>query len=126
MTIDHIKKEFPNLVVKDLQGGCNVYLPGELVLTFWFKKRKWKSNTSKQWAHFADTQDALKVISGLGDVQMRKPLVATDLVPVTETNNVQSCIDHIKAKIDKIELAKGNYAVITMLKTVADELQQFL
>jgi hypothetical protein len=123
MTAEHIIKEFPNLVVKDLQGGANVYLPNEVTLTFWFKKRKWKSNKKKDWRQFADTQDALKVISGLGEIEIKKPLKTPEIALV---NTTQLCIDHIKRKIEMIERIKPNNGVIMILKQLTLEMEQYL
>lgn len=123
MVIEHLKKEFPNLVIKDLQGGCNVYLPGDLVLTFWFKKRKWKSNKRKEWRRFADTQDAIGVINGLGEIQMRKAVVVAENAP---NNTTQLCIDHINKKIELLNKNKPNAVALTILKALTFELEQYL
>lgn len=123
MTVEHIKKEFPNLVVKDLQGGANVYLPNETCLTFWFKKRKWKSNKKKDWRRFADTQDGLNVISELGEIEIKNTLKTAEIAPV---NTTQFCIDHIKRKIETIERIKPNNGVIMILKQLTLELEQYL
>lgn len=124
MTIEHIYKEYPNLVVKDLAGGCNVYLSGNMVLTFWFKKRKWKSNKEKEWRRFADTEDALHLIGKLGNLQLKKRPVSFEIAePV---NTTQLCIDHINKKIGVIENVKGNNAVLMILKTLTVELEQYL
>lgn len=122
--IDLIKKEFPNLLVKDLQGGCNVYLPGSLVLTFWFKKKKWYSNKTKRWGLFADTEDILHIIDKLGDIQIRKPLKGPEIKP--QVNTTQLCIDHVKNKIKVVEGVKGNNAILTVLKSLVLEFEQFL
>lgn len=124
MTIENIKKEFPNLVVKDLQGGANIYLPNETILTFWFKKRKWKSNKKKDWRRFADMKDAFSVISGLGEIEIKKQLISPIIEP--QINTTQLCIDHIKKKIETIDRVKANNAVTMMLKTICLELEQFL
>lgn len=125
MSIEQIEKEFPNLAVKNLQGGCNVYLPNETVLTFWFKKRKWKSNKRKDWRRFADTQDVFSIISGLGNIEIKKSVIEPENAL---KNTTQLCIDHILNKVRVIEAVNDRYgtAQAMILKTVAKELQQFL
>jgi hypothetical protein len=123
MSIEQIQKEFPNLAVKNLQGGCNIYLPNETILTFWFKKRKWKSNKHRDWRRFADTQDVFNLISGLGNIEIKKSVIQHENAL---KNTTQLCIDHIKKKVATIENVKPNNGVIMILKTITLELEQFL
>lgn len=125
MTVAQVQESFPQLEVKDLNGGCNVYLPTGMSITFWFKKRKFKSNTGSTWGYFKDITDIVKIIEGACQPKSRKTFVVT---PTPEDDKgTQKCIDHILAKASRVEKIKGeSNAIYNILKTVAQELEQFL
>jgi len=124
--IDH----FPDLTMKVLQGhGLNVYTGPAGIITIWWQKGKWVNSKNNKWQYFRDYGKAelemIAIIEGHIDPPLLKPVKAIVSAPIVGTGT-QQCIEHINTKISKIEVAKGNYAVITMLKTVAAELEQYL
>lgn len=125
ITIDTIKKEYPNIKVEALNNGtgCNVYLPGKLVLTVWFKKGKFYSNQLKVWRRFSNQKDLLTIIGILGNLQLKQ----TVSVEKPEDNVVQKIIDLIERKYQLFtKLNPHDHQTATMLKTIKSELHQFL
>lgn len=126
MTIDILKKEYPNIKVKDLNGGCNIYLPGKLILTIWFNKKKFFSNQLKVWRRYSDDKDILTIIAILGKLNIKKEIEGV-FISNGENAGVQKCIEHIGNKY--IKFTKENpkdHKTALMLKTIQDELYQFL
>jgi hypothetical protein len=100
MDINKIKKEFPNIKLKELNGstGANLYLPGRLVITVFFKKRIFKTNEAKKFRRFSDDEDIVKIISALGNIKLKKsigpgiPEPAPVQQPSGENTGVRACI----------------------------------
>jgi hypothetical protein len=135
MDINKIKKEFPNIKLKELNGstGANLYLPGRLVITVFFKKRIFKTNEAKKFRRFSDDKDIVKIISALGNIKLKQsigpgiPEPAPVQQPSGENTGVRACIDHIENKYQVF--IKGNEMenkTAVMLKTIKQELFQYL
>lgn len=125
MTIEKLKKEYPNLQIKDLNGGCNIYLPGDLV-TVWFKKQKFFSNQLKVWRRFSGDEDILTIINVLGNLKL-KSTVNAQAEEATDNSPVQACIEHIQKKYEAfVRSNPKDHQTAVMLKTIKSELYQYL
>jgi len=127
MTIEHIKKEFPNLKYKELNAntGCNIYLPGKLIVTIFFKRKIFKTNEVKKYRRFSDDEDMIKIICAFGNIKLKQSSNIT-LPKAVELIGTKACIDHIKIKIATIEKVKSDNAVLMILKQLTLELEQYL
>lgn len=125
IAIEQIEKEYPDLVIKDLDKGCNIYLPNGTVATFWFKKQKYSTNKTGKWNYFKDLKELFLIIDKLGNTVKNKVVKAN--IVEQPCGNVQVCIDHVLEKAERImENEPYNAAKKMILKIVAQELQQYL
>lgn len=128
MDIKDVKKEFPNVKVEPLNdgSGCNIYLPGKLVLTIWFQKRKFYSNQLKVWRRFTDKTDLFTIIAILGNMKMKQTIPAPIEQP-SDNAGTKQCIEHINRKIEVcIKNTPNNNAILNLLKTIKIEFEQYL
>jgi hypothetical protein len=125
MTIEKIKKEFPNIRIVDLKGGCNVYLPGKLVITIWFKKKKFYSNKLKVWRNFVNDDEIIHIICVLGNLQLK-----TDKSAMQETSGnqgTQACIDHLQRKYEVIQKSNPyDHKLLSFCQSLKHEFEQYL
>lgn len=126
MTFQKIKKEFPNLKITDLNGGCNIYLPGKLTITVWFKKKKFFSNHLKVWRKFIDDEDIINIICVLGNIQMKNTVhVASQ--QSSDNQGTQACINHLTKKIETVMKNNPNdHKALNIYKSLKQEFHQFL
>jgi hypothetical protein len=128
MDIEKLKKEFPNCNIVSLNDGtgCNLYLPGKLILTIFFKKKIFITNAKKdQYRHYISDQDLNNLICNLGNIKLKKQKTLVYERPPNDTGT-QRCIDHILKKMAFMETNQADTKLIVMLKNLSVELQQYL
>lgn len=131
MDIDKIKRELPNLNIVALNDGtgCNIHLPGKLIMTIFFKRKLFKTNKKKtKFRHFTDDADLLHLVCSFGNIQLKKStgtaLTQAEAIP---NNGAKQCIDHVINKLKVVEKNDpGNTKGILMLKILAQEFEQYL
>lgn len=128
-----LRKRFPSLEISDLQGyGANIRLKDRIITAYW-KKHRVGDNKLTKWSFYKDLPDLIKIIERV-DVDTQVKLVdianespAKQRTEIKQDGGVQACIDHINNKARIAAGIKGaDNAVVTILKTVALELEQYL
>lgn len=122
---DSLIKEFPNLKIKDLGQGVNIYFEDIRigVLTVWFRHQKYCFSTQNIWRYYTDYPELLAIIYE----KLNPSSKAVSINQYTQISDaVQKCIDHINKKAELIGTHKGaDHATATMLKNIAYELEQY-
>lgn len=121
-TRDAIKRHCGTLFTKDVQGGINVYLQTGSIIIIYFKRQIYNHNINDKWLHYGDLEGLFSIIDIILQPKGQKPSNTVEL----SDKGVQAAINHIKNKVEIISKQKGNNAQAMILKTVAQELEQYL
>ena len=122
--ITKLQNALPDANIVELSGGhgVNIYLSDCVISAYW-KKGKYGDNKTSQWNYFNDVDELIEIIK----LACEKPISKAIVTEVKTDGGVQSCIDHINKKAEYAKSIKGaDNAVVTMLFTVAKELEQYL
>lgn len=123
--LNKLKSKFPDITVSAIKEyGANLYLPFCVVTVYWGKKNTYGINTTNKWAKYKDLDEFISIVKELIDKNKTRILKKTDVVQ--GDNGVQNCIYHTLKKIQSIEKLNPNHAVLTVLKTLMSEFQQYL
>lgn len=119
--IEELKAAFPDIEIKELQGGANLYTSRGLI-TVYFRKHRYSINN--KWDRYSYWEDFIPIV----DKHINPPQKVTKIVsesPVVP-NGVQDCINHIKRKAEYGKQHNLNASNIAMLNSLAEELMQYL
>ena len=132
MTTDKLKKEFPllKLITLNSDTGCNLYLPGKLIITIFYTKKIYKTNKKKtNFRHYINDTDLFKIINQLGNFEFKKREPIKELPPTEKQENagVRACIDHVEKKYQAfIKVHPNDNRTAAMLKIIQKEFYQYL
>jgi hypothetical protein len=151
--IDRLHQEFPDLDIRDLGYGANLYTRLGTITIYWEKKRKycinneWKQyydfegllTTIAEYLHVPKPKDAqtplneatddVDLLMSIGGFQMQHEIAKEQLEAYCEHRSkqgVQNCINHINRKIEFAEKNGLSTSNRVMLKTLVEELNQYL
>lgn len=123
--LDQLEAEFPDMNISAISDhGANLYLSFCVVTVYWAKKNTYGINTTNKWAKYKDIDEFILIVKELIDKNKTRILKKTEVVQ--GDNGVQNCIDHTLKKIQSIEKINPNHGVLTVLKTLMSEFQQYL
>jgi hypothetical protein len=137
--IEELREAFPDIEVRELQGGANLYLKLNLI-TVYFRRKKYAINGV--WAKYSYWQDFIPLVNTLVNPPQKVALPNANAVPktieqlmddfnqqpwqVVEKYGVQDCLDHIQKKIDYGQANNLSPSNVAMLNNLLQELRQYL
>lgn len=137
--IEELQTAFPDIEIKELQGGANLYFPNK-VITVYFRRKKYAVNNV--WSKYAYWQDFIPLVNTLvnppkkvAPIEPQAPkksieelMKELDAQPwqIVDSSGVQKCIDHISRKRDFILANQPDNKLATFCLTLMDELRQYL
>lgn len=150
--IERLHHEFPNIEIKDLGYGANLYTRIGVITIYWGKKKKYCING--KWESYSDFERVLFDIAASIHIPKKvapiEPQVFSDeeLTDIVKGINrmhhekakdeldeyckhksqqgIQNCINHISRKRDFIIANQPDNKLATFCLTLISELQQYL
>lgn len=119
--IEELQAAFPDIEIKELQGGANLYFPNKLI-TVYFRRKKYAVNNV--WSKYAYWQDFIPLVNTL--VNPPKKVAQIEPQSIQTGNRVQEAIDHISRKRDFIIANQPDNKLATFCLTLMDELKAYL
>lgn len=96
-------------------------MPNRVISVYW-KKQKYGDSITGKWYYFTEMEDLVEAIKSF-EPKLKAPVITEEKTDL----GVQACIDHVNKKAELIGKHKGaDNAMATLLKTVAQELYQYL
>mgnify|MGYP007128602177 CR=1 FL=1 len=110
--------------------GANIY-SNKGVITVWFKKCK--VGFSGNWRKLSDMSEVLSYVDKIINPQPKvaqaldnEPKTPCQAMAEAQGIGTQACINHIQRKIEFIEKNNPSNQVLTILKAICKELQQYI